>query len=132
VNTSEVGKAPQSGSDYAPSITTTDEQVVTIANRVAGSGVPAAERPRLVLIAGPTSSGKTTFALRLCVALETLGAKPTVVSVDSYYKSWKDIDARGPQFVDWESLAALNLDLLNDHLLKLLAGEEVGGGEMLG
>ena len=105
---------------------------MAIANRVAGSGVPAAERPRLVLIAGPTSSGKTTFALRLCVALETLGAKPTVVSVDSYYKSWKDIDARGPQFVDWESLAALNLDLLNDHLLKLLAGEEVGGGEMLG
>ena len=66
-----------------------------------------------------------TFAKRLCVALETLGAAPAVISVDSYYKGWDQIDPRGAQFVDWEALASLNLEMLNAHLLALLAGEEV-------
>lgn len=82
-------------------------------------------RPRLVLIAGPSSSGKTTFAKRLCVTLETTGLKPIVISVDSYYKAWQEIDSRGMQFVDWEALESLNLELLNAHLIALLAGEEV-------
>ena len=77
-----------------------------------------------MLIAGPTSSGKTTFAKRLCVALETLGARPTVVSVDSYYKGWADIDARGAKHVDWEALGSLDLELLNAQLLALLNGDE--------
>jgi len=102
-----------------------DKQVVQIADRIAGAGVPPSARPRLVLIAGPTSSGKTTFACRLCVALETLGACPTVVSVDAYYRAWQDIDPRGAKHVDWEALESLNLPLLNEQLLSLLSGEEV-------
>jgi uridine kinase len=94
-----------------------DHQIVTIASNIAGK--------RLALIAGPSSSGKTTFAKRLCVALETLGLKPTVLSVDSYYKGWGSIDPRGKEYVDWEALDALNIDMLNDHLMDLLAGNEV-------
>ena len=48
-----------------------------------------------------------------------------VISVDSYYRAWQDIDSRGMAFVDWESLKSLNLELLNAHLLDLLAGREV-------
>mmetsp|Transcript_22567 Transcript_22567/g.32992 ORF Transcript_22567/g.32992 Transcript_22567/m.32992 type:complete len:561 (-) Transcript_22567:147-1829(-) len=104
-----------------------DHQVVNIASRIGGTpgeSMPAT-RPRLVLIAGPSSSGKTTFAKRLCVSLETLGVKPIVLSVDSYYKAWQEIDIRGMEYVDWEALGSLNLDLLNDHLISLLDGEEV-------
>ncbi len=74
-----------------------DHQITSIASKIAGGGVllPGATVPtRLVLIAGPSSSGKTTFAKRLCVALETLCVRPVVVSVDSYYKAWQEIDSR--------------------------------------
>jgi uridine kinase len=102
-------------------------QIVNIATKIGGTpGINSDEaRPRLVLIAGPSSSGKTTFAKRLCVSLETTGLKPIVISVDSYYKAWQDIDSRGMQYVDWEALESLNLELLNEHLCDLLAGEEV-------
>jgi len=102
-----------------------DKHVVEIAAQIAGASVPSSQRPRLVLIAGPTSSGKTTFAKRLGVALEALGAQPTVVSVDSYYRGWPDIDARGAKHVDWEAMGSLNLELLNAHLVALLRGESV-------
>lgn len=103
-----------------------DHQIVSITNRIAGiGGGPSAVAPRLVLIAGPSSSGKTTFAKRLSVSLETVGLHPIVISVDSYYKGWPDIDSRGMKFVDWESLHSLHLELLNEHLVDLLAGKEV-------
>ena len=106
-----------------------DHQVASIASQITGvlGGADAAggSSKRLILIAGPSSSGKTTFAKRLSVALETLGSRPVVVSVDSYYRHWQEIDPRGMQHVDWESLQSLNLDLLNEHLLALLAGNEV-------
>jgi len=103
-----------------------DSQICSIAGKISGSdGCSGSKQPRLVLIAGPSSSGKTTFAKRLCVSLETLGTNPIVISVDSYYKAWQEIDERGMQFVDWESLRSLNLELLNEHLIDLLAGREV-------
>merc|ERR1712032_313836 len=79
---------------------------------------------KLVLIAGPSASGKTTFAKRLKVQLEALGCQPEVLSVDCFYKAWQDITPEGPHKVDWESLDSLNLDHLNRVLLKLLEGEE--------
>ena len=103
-----------------------DFQLVNIATMIGGKlGHTPAPGPRLVLIAGPSSSGKTTLAKRLCVTLETTGVRPIVISVDSYYKGWPDIDSRGMKYVDWESIDSLNLELLNAHLLALLAGEEV-------
>lgn len=79
---------------------------------------------KLLLIAGPSSSGKTTFAMRLQVQLEALGFKPLVVSVDCFYKAWQEITSEGPQKVDWESLDSLNLQQLNEVLVTLMAGKE--------
>lgn len=100
-----------------------DSQIASIAEQIVKGrdGV----QPRLVLIAGPSSSGKTTMSKRLGVMLEAMGVEPTVVSVDSYYRAWQEIDERGMQFVDWESMKSLNLPLLNDQLLALLDGREV-------
>lgn len=78
----------------------------------------------LVLIAGPSSSGKTTFAKRMQVQLESLGFQPEVLSVDNFYKAWQDITSEGPQKVDWESLDSLNLSHLNEVLVQLLEGKE--------
>jgi uridine kinase len=97
-----------------------DRQFVELAAKV-----KARNDVKLLLIAGPSSSGKTTFAKRLQVQLEALGYKPFVLSVDSFYKAWQDITSEGPQKVDWEALASLNLQQLNDVLLTLLAGKEV-------
>jgi uridine kinase len=97
-----------------------DRQFVELASQV-----KARDGVKLLLIAGPTSSGKTTFAKRLQVQLEAYGYKPLVLSVDAFYKAWKDITSGGPQAVDWESLDSLNLAQLNDVILNLMAGKEV-------
>jgi len=96
-----------------------DRQFVELASKVKAHG-----NCKLLLIAGPSSSGKTTFAKRLQVQLEAYGYKPFVLSVDSFYKGWPDITKEGPTKVDWESLDSLNLKQLNDVLLALLAGKE--------
>jgi uridine kinase len=96
-----------------------DRQFVELANKIKNkAGV------KLILIAGPSSSGKTTFAKRLQVQLESLGYKPEVISVDSFYKGWPDINSEGPHKVDWEALDSLNLKQLNDVLLTLMDGKE--------
>jgi uridine kinase len=82
-------------------------------------------RPRLVLIAGPSSSGKTTFAKRLQIQLRSLGLKPVTLSLDDYFVS-RDrtpVDENGEY--DFESLDAIDVKLLNEHLLSIIAGDEV-------
>jgi len=96
-----------------------DRQFVELAAQV-----KAHNNVKLLLIAGPSSSGKTTFAKRLQVQLEAYGYKPFVLSVDGFYKAWQDITSEGPQKVDWEALDSLNLAQLNDVLLTLMAGKE--------
>jgi len=96
-----------------------DRQFVELASQIR-----ARDDVKVVLIAGPSSSGKTTFAKRLQVQLEALGFKPEVISVDAFYKGWPDITKEGPQKVDWESLDSLNLTQLNEVLLTLMAGKE--------
>ncbi|MFO7850190.1 MAG: nucleoside kinase [Spirochaetia bacterium] len=80
---------------------------------------------KVVLIAGPSSSGKTTFTHRLAIQLRVLGFNPVIIGLDDYYlsKDQTPIDEEGNP--DFENLAALNIDLLNSHLLSLFAGEEV-------
>eukprot|EP00750_Incisomonas_marina_P032565 INCI9220.2.p1 GENE.INCI9220.2~~INCI9220.2.p1 ORF type:complete len:573 (-),score=97.27 INCI9220.2:2261-3979(-) len=90
-----------------------DAQIVQIAAAIIQN-----PKTKLVLIAGPSSSGKTTFATRLTFQLAALGAHPLLVSVDSYYKDWREISDKGPSSVDWESLDTLNLEMLNTHLLQ--------------
>jgi uridine kinase len=80
---------------------------------------------RLVLVAGPSSSGKTTFAKRLTVQLRVLGFQPFALSLDDYFVD-REKTPRGPDGdYDYESLDAIKLDLFNEHLLALLAGEPV-------
>lgn len=80
---------------------------------------------RLVTIAGPSSSGKTTFANRLMIQLRANGRRPVAISLDNYFLD-RDLtpkDENGE--FDFEALEALQLDLFNDHLCRLIAGEEV-------
>lgn len=80
---------------------------------------------RIVLIAGPSSSGKTTFSKRLAVQLLALGISPFAVELDNYFvdreKTPKDENGQ----YDFESISALNTSLLSDHLKRLIRGEEV-------
>ncbi|MGI6412293.1 MAG: nucleoside kinase [Syntrophomonadaceae bacterium] len=80
---------------------------------------------RLVLISGPSSSGKTTFAQRLLIQLRVNGRRPVAVSLDNYFvdRELTPRDENGDY--DFESLDALQLDLFNDHLARLIKGEEV-------
>jgi len=80
---------------------------------------------RIVLIAGPSSSGKTTFSKRLAVHLHVNGIDSVPISLDNYFlnreKTPKDEDGD----YDFESIYALDLDLFNEHLVKLTKGDEV-------
>ena len=80
---------------------------------------------RVVLIAGPSSSGKTTFANRLCVQLQVLGIRPHKISLDDYFVERENtpVDENGKR--NYEHIQALDLPLLNRDLKRLIAGEEV-------
>jgi uridine kinase len=80
---------------------------------------------RIVLIAGPSSSGKTTFAKRLSVQLRVNGLVPMVVGLDDYFLPRHLTPKKPGGDYDYECIEALDLPLLNDHLTRLLAGEEV-------
>ena len=80
---------------------------------------------RMILIGGPSSSGKTTSAYRLCNYLETFGINPIVISADDYYKEREETPKDKEGNYDFECLEALDLKLFNSHLKKLLKGEDV-------
>lgn len=80
---------------------------------------------RLVLIAGPSSSGKTTFAQRLLIQLRVNGRRPVSVSLDNYFIDKKLTPRDEDGDYDFEAIEALKLDLFNEHLARLIDGEEV-------
>lgn len=80
---------------------------------------------RLVLLAGPSSSGKTSSAKRLMVQLRVLGLQPFALSLDDYFVDREDTPRAPDGDFDFEDLAALRIDLFNDHLQRLMAGEPV-------
>lgn len=80
---------------------------------------------RMVLISGPSSSGKTTFCKRLSIQLLTCGVKPVPVSLDDYFVDRELTPKDGRGEYDYESLYALNLPLLNSQLSALFRGDEV-------
>ena len=85
----------------------------------------AERRPRLVLIAGPSSSGKTTTCKRISVQLVTNGLRPVQISLDDYFLNREDtpLDEHGDY--DFESIHALNIPLINEQFNALFRGEEV-------
>ncbi|MCR4620894.1 MAG: nucleoside kinase [Clostridiales bacterium] len=82
-------------------------------------------KARLVLIAGPSSSGKTTFCNRLAIALRVHGVKPVKLSLDDYYLNREDVPLDEEGKPDLECLEALDVPLINRQLKQILEGEEV-------
>ena len=80
---------------------------------------------KLILISGPSSSGKTTFSKRLSVQLMANGLKPYSISLDDYFVNREDTPKDENGNYDYESLYALDLDFFNQQLQALLKGEEV-------
>ena len=80
---------------------------------------------KVVLIAGPSSSGKTTSSYRLAVQLMVNGLKPVTIALDDYFvnRDRTPLDEDGKP--DFESIEAIDLDLFNQHLEMLINGEEV-------
>ncbi|MDF2635507.1 MAG: phosphoribulokinase/uridine kinase [Pelosinus sp.] len=80
---------------------------------------------RVVLIAGPSSSGKTTFAQRLTVQLKVNGMRPVSLSLDNYFVDRERTPKDEKGAYDFEAIEAIDLDLFNEHLCKILNGEAV-------
>ena len=83
------------------------------------------DKIKMILIAGPSSSGKTTFAQRLGIQLRLNGLKPVTISVDNYFveREFNPKDEFGNY--DFECIEAIDTELFNNHLVRLLNGEEV-------
>ncbi len=79
---------------------------------------------RAIFIAGPSSSGKTTFANRLSIHLRVNGLSPVIISMDDFYRDRADVPLEADGMPDLEAISALDVDLLERSLMSLLAGEE--------
>ena len=96
-----------------------EKKVAEIADKI------AQQKKRVILIAGPSSSGKTTFAKRLCVQMRVNGYHPLYMSTDDYFveRALTPLDAYGEP--DFESIDAIEVKMFNEHINGLLRGEEV-------
>jgi uridine kinase len=98
-----------------------EQRIAHIADQIAGRR----DKVRLVLVAGPSASGKTTFSKRLSIQLLAHGIRPYPLGLDNYFvdreKTPRDLDGD----YDFEALEALDVRLLNRHLLRLVNGKSV-------
>ena len=83
------------------------------------------DRVRLVLVAGPSSSGKTTFAKRLSLQLQVNGIRPVALSTDNFYVNRVDTPRDKAGKYDFEAIEAIDLELFNSVLVDLLEGQQV-------
>ena len=97
-----------------------EKKIAEIANQI-----KERQNVRMILIAGPSSSGKTTFAGKLGMALRVNGIKPVTISVDNYFVERKDNPRDEFGNYDFECIEAIDIDLFNRHLVALLNGEEI-------
>lgn len=81
------------------------------------------ERTKIVLIAGPSSSGKTTFSNRLAIQLRVLGLSPKAIAMDNYFKSRESLAEEGDEVM--ESVEAVDVEALQSDLKILLSGGEI-------
>ncbi len=98
-----------------------DKKLSALADQIAAKR----DQTRIVLIAGPSSSGKTTFSKKLAIHLEVVGFRPRVISLDNYFvpRHLTPRDENGEY--NFEALEAIDIALLNEHLLDLANGKEV-------
>ena len=83
------------------------------------------DKLKFILIAGPSSSGKTSSNQRLCVQLEVNGLHPIPISMDNYYVNREDTPKNPDGTYDYERVEVIDIALFNEHLQKLLQGETV-------
>lgn len=83
------------------------------------------KKVKVILIAGPSSSGKTTFGKRLAVQLTVNGIKPVNLSLDNYFVNREHTPRDEKGEYDFEAIEALDIDTFNDNILRLLKGEEI-------
>jgi len=94
-------------------------------SRIANAIHDQKEKVRAILIAGPSSSGKTTFSKRLTIQLLTEGISPFALEMDNYFVNREDTPKDEDGNYDFESIDALNRQLLNEHVRQLTEGRRV-------
>jgi len=97
-----------------------EKKLAHIADQIAGH-----KDVKIILVSGPSSSGKTTFSKRLSVQLEVLGYKSVQVSMDDYFVEREETPKDEHGNYDFERPEALDIELFNSQLSALLAGEEI-------
>lgn len=97
-----------------------EKRIMKMADRIA-----ADQRLRVILIAGPSSSGKTTFAKRLSVQLQTCGLHPIPISLDDYFVDRDKTPRDENGEYDFEHVEALNIPLFNEQMNALLNGQNI-------
>lgn len=98
-----------------------EKKLASIADMVANSR----SKKRIVLISGPSSSGKTTFAQRLSIQLRVNGLKPVTISLDDYFVNREDTPKDEYGEYDFEALEAIDIKFFNKQLKELIQGLEV-------
>ena len=98
-----------------------EQRISNIADEI----ISRKDRARIILIAGPSSSGKTTFARRLAVRLLALGVRPLAISVDDFFVDREHTPRDESGEYDFESIHTVDLELLNRQLNQLIDGEQV-------
>lgn len=98
-----------------------EKHIARIADHIAAEK----DRLRLILIAGPSSSGKTSFAQRLRIQLLVNGLEPVSISLDDYFMNREDTPKKEDGTYDYECLEAIDVKLFNEQMLELLEGKSV-------
>lgn len=98
-----------------------ERQLASIARAIANRQPSS----RLVAVSGPTSAGKTTFAKRLALQVMAQGIYPVIISLDDYFVNREDTPRDALGNYDFETLEAVDIVLFQDHMRRLMIGEEV-------
>ena len=98
-----------------------EQQISRIANTIRKKK----DQIRVILIAGPSSSGKTTFSKRLTIQLLTEGISPFALEMDNYFVNREDTPKDENGHYDFEHIDALNREMMNEHIKRLIKGERV-------
>ena len=98
-----------------------DQRILTVAKDI----FDKKKETKIVLIAGPSSSGKTTSSKKLCMYLQTFGLTPKVLAMDDYFVEREDTPKNPDGSYDYECLEAVDLKLFDKQVASLLKGEEV-------
>lgn len=98
-----------------------EKKIAAVADEIA----KRKDKVKLILIAGPSSSGKTSFTQRLSIQLAVNGIRPMSISMDDYYLNRVDGPRKPDGSYDFETIDAIDLALFNDHLHKLIDGKSV-------